>query len=113
MLARGSVCRAKPALPAFASPTPPAAKQTGFGRAGGSMADGEARNEREPPDRIGVIDSLAPAHRQVREKHVFHGIDKANPRAEITVEPLQAQQHDLLGADEPFADQFNPAGVAF
>ena len=51
--------------------------------------------------------------RQVREKHVFHGIDKANPRAEITVEPLQAQQHDLLGADEPFADQFNPAGVAF
>lgn len=30
--------------------------------------------------------------RQVRQKFVFHGIDRANPRAEIVVEPLQAQQ---------------------
>ena len=30
--------------------------------------------------------------RQVREKHVFHAIDRTNPRAEIVVEPLQAQQ---------------------
>jgi hypothetical protein len=30
--------------------------------------------------------------RQVREKHVFHGIDRANPRTEVLVEPLQAQQ---------------------
>jgi len=30
--------------------------------------------------------------RQVREKHVFHAIDRANPRAEIEVEPLLAQQ---------------------
>lgn len=29
--------------------------------------------------------------RLVREKHVFHGIDRANPRAEIVVEPLVAQ----------------------
>jgi Holliday junction resolvase RusA-like endonuclease len=42
--------------------------------------------------------------RQVREKHVYHHIDKANPRAEIEVEPLQPQQggfdlceHDALG----------------
>lgn len=35
--------------------------------------------------------------RQVREKHVFHSIDRKNPRAEIVVEPLQAQQVDLLG----------------
>lgn len=35
--------------------------------------------------------------RQVREKHVFHGIDKANPRAEIIVEPLAAQQPGLFG----------------
>lgn len=35
--------------------------------------------------------------RQVREKHVFHGIDRKNPRAEVIVEPLQAQQADLLG----------------
>lgn len=34
--------------------------------------------------------------RQVREKHVYHGIDRANPRAEIRVAPLQAQQADLL-----------------
>lgn len=35
--------------------------------------------------------------RQVREKHIFHGIDKQNPRAEITVLPLEAQQMDLVG----------------
>lgn len=35
--------------------------------------------------------------RQVREKHVYHGIDKANPRAEIEVEPLEAQQEGLFG----------------
>jgi hypothetical protein len=35
--------------------------------------------------------------RQVREKHVFHRIDRKRPRAEVTVEPLEAQQPDLLG----------------
>jgi Holliday junction resolvase RusA-like endonuclease len=34
--------------------------------------------------------------RQVREKHVFHGIDRRNPRVEVCVEPLQAQQEALL-----------------
>ena len=34
--------------------------------------------------------------RQVREKHVFHAIDQANPRAEITVEALLPQQERLL-----------------
>lgn len=40
--------------------------------------------------------------RQVREKHVFHGIDKANPRAEIEVETMLAQQQaiDLESVDE-------------
>jgi Holliday junction resolvase RusA-like endonuclease len=33
--------------------------------------------------------------RQVREKHVFHAIDRANPRTEVLVEPLQAQQAGL------------------
>jgi Holliday junction resolvase RusA-like endonuclease len=33
--------------------------------------------------------------RQVREKHVFHGIDKANPRCEIRVESI-SQQETLL-----------------
>jgi len=26
--------------------------------------------------------------RQVREKHIFHGIDRANPRTEVIIEPL-------------------------
>jgi len=30
--------------------------------------------------------------RQVREKHVYHAIDRKNPRAEIEVEPMQPQQ---------------------
>ena len=29
--------------------------------------------------------------RQVREKHVFHGVDRANPRAEILIESIEAQ----------------------
>ncbi|MFL9998734.1 hypothetical protein PQR34_45400 [Paraburkholderia sediminicola] len=28
--------------------------------------------------------------RQVREKHVYHGIDRTNPRTEIIIEPLAA-----------------------
>jgi Holliday junction resolvase RusA-like endonuclease len=52
---------------------------------------------------------------QVREKHIYWGIDKRNPRAEIMVEPLQAQQQPLLGEEvlPKFADQLDPAGVAF
>jgi Holliday junction resolvase RusA-like endonuclease len=33
--------------------------------------------------------------RQVREKHVYHGIDRVNPRAEIEVEAMNAQQVSL------------------
>lgn len=33
--------------------------------------------------------------RQVREKHIYHAIDKAMPRAEIEVEPMTAQQQEL------------------
>lgn len=33
--------------------------------------------------------------RQVREKHVYHGIDRANPRTEVLVEPMQMQQPTL------------------
>lgn len=42
--------------------------------------------------------------RQVRQKFVFHGIDRANPRTVVTVEPLQAQQIAL--ALEPEFDPF-------
>lgn len=38
--------------------------------------------------------------RQCREIHQYHGIDKANPRAEIEIEPMQAQQCDLLDEAE-------------
>lgn len=43
--------------------------------------------------------------RQVREKHVFHGIDARNPRCEIEIEALQAQQPSLelrARVDDPF-----------
>lgn len=42
--------------------------------------------------------------RQVRQKVILHGIDRANPRAHIVVEPLQAQQLELLLLDssDPF-----------
>jgi len=50
--------------------------------------------------------------RQVREKHVYHGIDRQNPRAEIVVETLQAQSQDLF-APQPFEDQINQAEVPF
>jgi Holliday junction resolvase RusA-like endonuclease len=30
--------------------------------------------------------------RQVREKHVFHFIDRGNPRVEVEIEPMVAQQ---------------------
>lgn len=35
--------------------------------------------------------------RQVREKHIYHAIDRLNPRAIIEVRSLQAEQGDLLG----------------
>ena len=33
--------------------------------------------------------------RQVREKHVYHAIDRKNPRVEIEVKPIAAQQQML------------------
>jgi Holliday junction resolvase RusA-like endonuclease len=39
--------------------------------------------------------------RQVREKHVYHEIDRKNPRVEIFIEPLEAQQAALTLALPP------------
>lgn len=40
--------------------------------------------------------------RQVREKHIFWGLDPANPRVEVEVEAVHAQQAALvLEVDEP------------
>jgi hypothetical protein len=41
--------------------------------------------------------------RQVREKHVFWGLDRVRPRVEIEVEPMHAQQRDML-AEMPEAE---------
>ena len=41
--------------------------------------------------------------RQVREKHVFHRIDRANPRAEIEIEPLGAININLFAEAEEAA----------
>lgn len=40
--------------------------------------------------------------RQVREKHVFHAIDRKNPRTEICIAPMHPQQSQIeLGIEEP------------
>lgn len=39
--------------------------------------------------------------RQVRELHVYHAVDRGNPRAEIEVEPMTAQQADLIDPPPP------------
>lgn len=36
--------------------------------------------------------------RQVRERHVYHRIDKKNPRAEITIVALEPQQNEIRGS---------------
>lgn len=64
------------------------------------MQDQWARPRKGAP-RVLVQKGVYRNDRQVRERHVFHGIDRANPRAEVLVEPLQAQQVDMLPDFEP------------
>lgn len=47
------------------------------------------------PERVLIQHGVYRNDRQVREKHVFHGIDRKNPRTEVVVEPLQAQQLEM------------------
>ena len=47
------------------------------------------------PRRILVQRGVYVNDRQVREKHVYHGIDRANPRIEVLIEPLTAQQESF------------------
>jgi Holliday junction resolvase RusA-like endonuclease len=49
--------------------------------------------------------------RQVREKHIFHGIDKANPRTIVKILPLQAQQVALELVASPTQSLFDPLEV--
>lgn len=45
-----------------------------------------------PSERVLVQRGVYANDRLVREKHIFHGIDKLNPRVEVEIEPLQAVQ---------------------
>ena len=51
------------------------------------------KNRRPDLDESVILDCLEgyayKNDRQVKEKHIYHGLDKENPRAEITVEPIQ------------------------
>lgn len=47
-------------------------------------------------ERVLVSKGVYRNDRQVRELHAYHAIDAANPRAEIEIEPMQAQQASLL-----------------
>lgn len=49
------------------------------------------------PKRVLVQKGVYVNDRQVREKHVYHAIDRKNPRVEITIEPMEAQQRALFG----------------
>lgn len=60
-----------------------------------------------PGQRVLVQAGVYRNDRQVHEKHVFHGIDKRNPRAEIVIEPLQPQQQGIA------QDLFDEAEVPF
>lgn len=51
--------------------------------------------------------------RQVREKHVFHAIDRANPRSEIEIETLVAQQVELAAALVEMSDTARADGMPF
>ena len=46
-------------------------------------------------DRVLVQAGVYRNDRQVREKHVYHGIDSLHPRVEVLVEPMVAQQQAL------------------
>ena len=63
----------------------------------------DAADQKRPLLQAGVYRN----DRQVREKHVFHDIDRANPRCDVIVEPLQPQQEALqLGPTEKWVDPF-------
>lgn len=53
-----------------------------------------------PGQRVLVQHGVYRNDRQVREKHVFHGIDRKNPRTDVLVEPLQAQQLEMAVESE-------------
>lgn len=56
----------------------------------------QARYKGKGDERVMVKAGVYVNDRQVREKHVYHAIDKANPRAEIEVEEIVPGLFDAL-----------------
>jgi hypothetical protein len=57
------------------------------------------RNPIVPSQRVLVQPGVFCNDRQVRELHLYHGVDRVNPRSEILVEALTAQQTGLALPD--------------
>lgn len=49
-----------------------------------------------PSERVLVQGGVYRNDRQVREKHVYWDLDRNRPRCDVEVEPMQAQQTELL-----------------
>lgn len=60
------------------------------------LQDRWGKDDRQRPERVLLQAGVYRNDRQVREKHVFHHIDRTNPRAEIQVEPRAGSQAGLL-----------------
>lgn len=76
------------------------------------VADGKFKHG--PGTRVVTHKGVYGNDRQVRELHLYHGIDKVNPRVEVTVEALQPQQAGLVLGDDFWAargQQFDPRSV--
>lgn len=65
------------------------------------VALGGGKFEEAEAERVLVSRGVYENDRQVREIHLYHGIDKVNPRAEIEVETLEAQQVALIDDTTP------------
>ncbi len=56
------------------------------------------RWKRHGEQRILIQPGVVRNDRQFREQHLYHGIDKKNPRTEVEIEPLEAQAVDMFAA---------------
>lgn len=61
------------------------------------------KRDKRTGERVLVQAGVYRNDRQVREKHIRHAIDRANPRAEILIEPLQPQQAAMALPVDPLA----------
>jgi len=76
-----------------------------YKRAGGKLVRvGDGEYAQEKGERVLVSKGVYVNDRQCREIHLYHAIDRANPRAEVEIEPMQAQQTELI-SDEMSTDE--------